>query len=91
MTQKEREQRFNPTYYASLSADDKIRYLEENANEGPGSRDAETCPHCGSGLLFSRRNQTGLRRTDVYPAPQCMTCGWPLLQSGSMGMEPEGA
>lgn len=90
-TQAAREERFDPDAYAAMSQSDRIQYLQANTNAGPGTVDAQVCPNCGAEGLFSRRNTPGRRNPNVYPAPECFTCGWPNLQSGSMGVTIQGA
>jgi len=79
-------QRFEPTVnWDDLDQEQKRLYVINNPKAGAGNRDAQTCPECGSGNLFSRRNTAGIRTGGSFPAPQCYDCGWPVVQSGSIG------
>jgi hypothetical protein len=74
-----------PPQWDSMDKDERRQFLLNNPKPGAGNRDAQTCPECGSGNLFSRRNTSGLRTGGTYPAPECFDCGWPLVQAGSHG------
>ena len=64
--------------------DARRQALLNNPKPGPGNQAAGTCPNC-HGTNFFPRPQGGIQRPDVYPAPQCYDCGYPLVQSGSIG------
>ncbi len=72
-------------HWEDLSQDERRQFLLNNPKPGVGNRDAQHCPECGGTNLYSRRNQSGIQRGDVYAAPHCFDCGWPLVQSGSVG------
>lgn len=74
--------------WENMDRDQRFQHVLNNVPpEGPGTRDAQRCPECGGELLFSQRNSAGLRTTNVYPAPHCFNCGWPMVQAGSIGGE----
>lgn len=68
-----------------MSPLDALLYAGSQAKKLPGKDDSRHCPECGGTNLFSRRNTSGLRSGNAFPAPQCSDCGWPLVQSGSIG------
>jgi hypothetical protein len=73
--------------WEDLDAGEERRiYLLTHPKKMKGNADAQNCPECGGELFFSRRNGgPGLANRNTYPAPQCANCGWPLVQSGSIG------
>lgn len=80
--------RFDADYYASLpEGAARVKYLEDNATPGIGALDVKTCPNCGADAVFSRQTEQAKARGAAPPCPECFTCGWPNLQSGSMGVQ----
>ncbi len=83
--------RFDPEYYASLpEGQARVQYLEEHVHDGPGTKDAKLCPNCGADSVFSRIAAHGRHDPNRFPSPECFICGWPNLQSGSMGVTVQG-